>query len=160
MKVRIVSILLTFGILTILGLVDIFSFLKPLAQVQSWLFGYLGYIWLFVAAFFIYKTKLPLDFKSNRFLEKALGIVIGVFALLVLQGLFFKQAGILGIAFNSVLSPLITHLGIFILVLLIFAFSVILYSGKSPKELVKIFLKDLKEDWKQSQVPKEKMIKN
>lgn len=160
MKVRIVSILLTFGILTILGLVDIFSFLKPLAQVQSWLFGYLGYIWLFVAAFFIYKTKLPLDFKSSRFLEKALGIVIGVFALLVLQGLFFKQAGILGIAFNSVLSPLITHLGIFILVLLSLAFSVILYSGKSPKELVKIFLKDLKEDWKQSQVPKEKIIKN
>lgn len=160
MKVRIVSILLTFGILTILGLVDIFSFLKPLAQVQSWLFGYLGYIWLFIAAFFIYKTKLSLDFKSNRFLEKALGIVIGVFALLVLQGLFFKQAGILGIAFNSVLSPLITHLGIFILVLLSFAFSIILYSGKSPKELVKIFLKDLKEDWKQSQVPKEKIIKD
>lgn len=160
MKVRIVSILLTFGILTILGLVDIFSFLKPLAQVQSWLFGYLGYIWLFIAAFFIYKTKFPLDFKSSRFLEKALGIVIGVFALLVLQGLFFKQAGILGIAFNSVLSPLITHLGVFILVLLIFVFSIILYSGKSPKELVKIFLKDLKEDWKQSQVPKEKIIKN
>lgn len=160
MKVRIVSILLTFGILTILGLVDIFSFLKPLAQVQSWLFGYLGYIWLFIAAFFIYKTKFPLDFKSSRSLEKALGIVIGVFALLVLQGLFFKQAGILGIAFNSVLSPLITHLGVFILVLLIFVFSVILYSGKSPKELVKIFLKDLKEDWKQSQVPKEKIIKN
>ena len=92
---------LVFGILTILGLVESFAFLKPLTQAQAWLFGYLGYIWLFVAAFFIYQTKSPLDFKNTRFLEKTLGVVIGIFALLVLQGLFFKQAGILGIAFKD-----------------------------------------------------------
>ena len=159
-QIRIASLLLIFGILTILGILEPFRFLKPLAQIQFWLFGYLGYIWLFVAAFFVYQAKDSFDFKNNRFLEKTLGVIIGVFALLVLQGLFFAHAGILGVAFNSVLSPLITHLGVFVLVLLCFAFSIVLYSGKSPKELGKIFVQDLKEDLKQSQVPTEKIIKN
>lgn len=131
-----------------------------IAQIQFWLFGYLGYIWLLVAAFFIYRAKVPLNFKSSRFLEKTLGVMIGIFALLVLQGLFFEQAGILGVAFNSVLAPIITHLGVFILVLFCFAFSIVLYSGKSFKELAKMLLRDLKEDLKQSQIPKEKITKN
>ena len=139
--------------MNILGFVSI-------AQIQFWLFGYLGYIWLLVVAFFIYRAKTPLNLKSNRFLEKTLGVMIGVFALLVLQGLFFEQAGILGVAFNSVLAPIITHLGIFILVLFCFTFSIVLYSGKSFKELAKMLLKDLKEDLKQSQIPKEKVAKN
>lgn len=159
-QIRIASLLLIFGILTVLGILEPFGFLKPLAQIQFWLFGYLGYIWLFVAAFFVYQVKDSFDFKNNRFLEKTLGVIIGVFALLVLQGLFFAHAGILGVAFNSVLSPLITHLGVFVLVLLCFAFSVVLYSGKSPKELGKIFVQDLKEDLRQSQVPTEKIIKS
>ncbi len=86
--------------------------------------------------------------------------MIGIFALLVLQGLFFEQAGILGIAFNSVLAPIITHLGVFILVLFCFAFSIVLYSGKSFKELGKMLLRDLKEDLKQSQIPREKVAEN
>lgn len=159
-KTQIISTLLIFGILSNLGILENFSFLNPLAKIQFWLFGYLGYIWLFVIAFLIYRTKGIPDYKDSRFLEKTLGVVIGIFALLVLQGLFFDDAGILGVAFNSVLTPIITHLGVFILVLFCFGFSVILYSGKSPKELTHILLKDLKEDLKQSKIPEKKIIKN
>lgn len=151
--------MLILEIFTILGVFNLFG-LANIAQLQFWSFGYLGYIWLLVVAFFIYRAKTPLSFKGNRFLEKALGVMIGIFALLVLQGLFFEQAGILGVAFNSVLAPIITHLGVFILVLFCFAFSIVLYSGKSFKELAKILLRDLQEDLKQSQIPKEKIAQN
>lgn len=90
---QIVSVLLILGILTILGTLEPFGFLKPWTKIQFWLFGYLGYLWLFVVAFWVYHTKNPPNFKNNRFLEKTLGVIIGIFALLVLQGLFLSKLG-------------------------------------------------------------------
>lgn len=124
------------------------SFLSILPQVQFWLLGYFGYIWTFIAAYGIYKTKAILNFKNPQSIEKALGVAIIAFALLVLQGLFFENAGILGIAFNNVLKPIITALGIFILSLVMLGFGVVLYTAKSPKALYTILYNALQEDLK------------
>ena len=152
------------GILTLLGLLQSFSFLRFLPRVQFWLLGYMGYIWSFALAFGIYKTqKLP-NIHNPRFLEQTLGIIIGIFALLVLQGVFFDKAGILGVAFNDVLKPIIAPLGVFTLSLMMLMLSIILYSGKSPQSLFKMLLAALKDDFKKdlenTKIQKEKLHKN
>lgn len=143
-------LLVFIGILSILGSFSALTSLKPLFLAQFWLFGYFGYIWLFIIAYYIWKMQCMPNFKSPIFLEKVLGVVIGVFALLVLQGLFFNRIGIFGNAFNSVLVPLITSFGVFLVALVLLGFSVVLFSGKSPKELWNLVIKDLKEDMQYS----------
>ncbi|MCI5633071.1 hypothetical protein, partial [Helicobacter sp.] len=157
-------VLIMLGILTLLGLLQSFSFLRFLPRVQFWLLGYMGYIWSFALAFGIYKTqKLP-NIHNPRFLEQTLGIIIGIFALLVLQGVFFDKAGILGVAFNDVLKPIIAPLGVFTLSLMMLMLSIILYSGKSPQSLFKMLLAALKDDFKKdlenTKNQKEKLHKN
>ena len=157
-------VLIVLGILTLLGLLQPFSFLRFLPRAQFWLLGYIGYIWSFALAFGIYKTqKLP-NIHNPRFLEQALGITIGIFALLVLQGVFFNKAGILGVAFNDVLKPIIAPLGVFTLSLMMLILSIILYSGKSPQTLFKMSLAALKDDFKKdlesTKAQKEKLHKN
>ncbi len=158
-KMFAVLALVFFGILTLMG--EVFSFLSFLPKVQFWFLGYFGYIWAFGLAFVCYEKNLKFD---NVLLEKILGGVIIVFALLVLQGLFFSNAGILGVAFNNVLKPIITSLGVFILGLLMLGFGVMLYTEKSPKELYKTILnalkEDLKKDLKQAKASKDVLHKN
>ena len=152
------------GILTLLGLLQSFSFLRFLPRIQFLLLGYIGYIWSFALAFGIYKTqKLP-NIHNPRFLEQTLGITIGIFAILVLQGVFFDKAGILGVAFNDVLKPIISPLGVFALSLIMLALSIILYSGKSLQTLFKMLFAALKDDFKKdlenTKNQKEKLHKN
>ena len=143
---------------------EIFSFLSFLPYAQFWLLGYFGYIWTFIVAFILYQTKEIPNLTSQLFLEKILGVVIMIFALLVLQGLFFRNVGILGAAFNSVLEPFITSLGIFGLSLLMFGFGIVLYTEKSPKKLYFTALSALKDDLhrdlKQVKTSKDALYKN
>ncbi len=145
-KTLFIILLCLLGVFCAVGSLESFSFLGFFAHAQVWLFGYIGYVWAFVAAFFLWRIKEKPDFKSNRFLEKTLGVVICSFAILALQGLFFKKAGIFGLSFNSVLEPLITSLGVFVLILALFVFSIMLLSGKSFKELSNALIKELKDD--------------
>ncbi len=141
--------LILLGILTLLGGFWSLVPLRILSEAQFWLFGYFGYLWLFVIAYSLYKTTAIPNFKSTRFQEKSLGVAIGIFALLVLQGLFLGDVGIVGTAFNGVLKPLITPLGIFFATLAMLVFSIVLYSGKSFKEVFYLVAQDLKKDFKE-----------
>lgn len=131
-----------FGALGVLGQVG-----RGFASINFWLFGYFGYIWLFGVAYLLYAIKKPIKLDSIP-LEQTLGYLLSAFALLILQALFFSDAGILGVAFNSVLEPIISPLGIFILVLAMGVMASVLISGKSLKALLKMLFKDLKQDVK------------
>lgn len=156
----VIGALVLVGILTLLG--EAVAFLGFLPHAQFWLLGYFGYVWAFGAAFVLYQTKAIPTFQNP--LEKGLGLTIIAFALLVLQGLFFENAGILGVAFYNVLKPIITSLGVFILSLLMLGFGVVLYTEKSPKELYSVALNalkdDLKKDLKHAKISKDKLHKN
>lgn len=155
-----IGALVLVGILTLLG--EAVAFLGFLPHAQFWLLGYFGYVWAFGVAFVLYQTKAIPTFQNP--LEKGLGLTIIAFALLVLQGLFFENAGILGVAFYNVLKPIITSLGVFILSLLMLGFGVVLYTEKSPKELYSVALNalkdDLKKDLKHAKISKDKLHKN
>ena len=156
-------LILCFVLLGILTLCGAFGWLgkigKALAYMQFWILGYLGYFWLFGLAFWLKKSKSIPTLKT-LLLEKILGFILGLVAFLVFQALFFKGAGIIGVAFNEVLQPIITPLGIFVLVLAMAVMAIVLYSGKTLDELVKVLFKDLKKDAQSLQIETQKIRQN
>ena len=90
-------------------------------------------------------------------IEKILGATIGALAFLVLQGVFIKDSGFFSTAFVSILQPLITPTGTFILALFLFLLSIMLYHNKSIKELLFNFKKEIKQDLEQTKIDKEKI---
>lgn len=109
-------------------------------------FGYLGYIWLFSLAYLCSKINFPLKL-DEQFLEKSLGIVLIIIALLTLQSLFLADSGMFGIALNSILQPLIKATGVFLLSCIILFFGILLFTQKSLQEFYAFFIKDIKKDW-------------
>ncbi|MDE5592316.1 MAG: DNA translocase FtsK 4TM domain-containing protein [Helicobacter sp.] len=78
------------------------------------LFGYLGYICFFLLAYLCHKMPHPLR-RDQSSLEKSLGIILITISILTLQSLFISDSGVFGTAFNNILSPIISDLGVFIL---------------------------------------------
>ncbi|WP_425454650.1 DNA translocase FtsK [Helicobacter valdiviensis] len=110
------------------------------------LFGYFGYLWLFALA---YALSLPKPKINQIFFEKLLGIVIICLSLLILQGLFIKDSGIFSRAFSSILVPIITPAGVFLLTLCLLVFGVSLLVGQNVKDLLVHFIGDLQKEFKE-----------
>ena len=135
------------GIFSILGSFGwLGNFGYSYANLHFRLFGYLGYIWLFSLAYLCSKINFPLKF-DEQFLEKSLGIVLIIIALLTLQSLFLADSGMFGIALNSILQPLIKATGVFLLSCIILFFGILLFTQKSLQEFYAFFIKDIKKDW-------------
>lgn len=135
------------GIFSILGSFGwLGNFGYSYANLHFMLFGYLGYIWLFCLAYLCSKINYPLKL-DEQFLEKSLGVVLIIIALLTLQSLFLADSGMFGIALNSILQPLIKATGVFLLSCVILFFGILLFTQKSLQEFYAFFIKDIKKDW-------------
>ncbi|MDA3967646.1 DNA translocase FtsK 4TM domain-containing protein, partial [Helicobacter sp. WB40] len=148
------------GVIFFLWILEIFGasgalggFGEGYSKLHYFLFGYLGYVWLLALGFCVYRAKnIPsiselskLKF-TTQMLEKALSIVILVLTILSLQSLFIEDSGIFGIAFNSVLQPIIGRIGVFFVIIFMFVFGYVLWSGKGAIEIFNNFKNDIKKD--------------
>ncbi|MDE5603696.1 MAG: DNA translocase FtsK 4TM domain-containing protein, partial [Helicobacter sp.] len=146
-RITLIAFLIIAGVFSILGSFGwLGSFGQSYANLHFKLFGYLGYIWLFSLAYLCSKINYPLKF-NQQFLEKSLGIILIIIALLTLQSLFLADSGVFGVALNSILQPFIKAIGVFLLSGIILLLGIILFTQKNFKEFYVSFLKELKKEW-------------